>query len=362
VKRLPFRLCLSACVLGALLGPRPACAYLGGFEEQDGYRIPMNGQILSSSLAGDVQFYLDNVDANGYTGVVPVGAYPNTLGDGTHGADLSRYNAGQYGTNHSGPGGTAADIADNTGLWQALAGGRLNEDATAPYYFGSDLIRDHVVAYRYTLAHAGSQSLSLFAAEANLSYSYSLDSRDLNGIDPTSTAAMSIQMSFWLNPTDWDDPDTGNIMGLSLRDAADQSVLEIGYTGDNLLQYRLAGGGAWQTTAYQLGSLGWSEISLILDTAADTASLSVRAFDDGSSSLGASNDVLTSQSLGLDAGALTGLQWDLQGGALNNGAVSYIHYFDDFSFTLSPVPEPGSLALTGLAVIALLLPRRRQFI
>lgn len=360
MKRLPSRLCLLACVLGALLGPRPASAYLGGFEEQDGYRIPMNGQILSGFLAGDAQFFLNNVDANGYTGVVPLGAYPNTLGDGTHGPDLSRYNAGQYGTNHGGPGGTAADITDNTGLWRALAGGRLSEDVAAPYYFGSDLTRDHVVAYRYTLAHTGSQSLSLFAADTNLSYAYSLDSRDFNGASPASTAAMSIQMSFWLNPTDWDDPDTGSIMSLSLRDAADQSVLEIGYTGDNLLQYRLPGSGSWQTTAFQLGSLGWSEISLILDTAADTASLAVRAFDDGSSTLGSSHGVLTSQSLGLDAGALTGMQWDLRGGALNNGAVSYIHYFDDFSFTLSPVPEPGSLSLAGLAIIALLLPRRRR--
>jgi len=78
--------------------------------------------------------------ANGYTGVVPLGAYPNALGDFTHGVDLSRYNAGQCAPNDGGPGGMASDIIDNSALWQVLAGagGRLNEDADAPHYYGTN--------------------------------------------------------------------------------------------------------------------------------------------------------------------------------------------------------------------------------
>lgn len=355
---------LCACALGAVLWPQTAGAYLGSFEEDDGYRMALNGQIASAFFAGDAQYYLNNNPAAGYTNVVPQGAYPNSLGDGFHGPDLSRYNAGQYGTSNGGPGGTAADIADNTGLWRALAGGRLSEDANAPYYYGDYLYRDQVVAYRRTsFAHTGVQSLSLFAAEANLSYSYSLDSRDLGGINPASTAASLIQMTFWVQPTDWDDEDSGgNMMGLSLRDAANQSVFEVGYTADNHLQYRLPGG-AWVTTTDLLGSQGWSEITVMLNTAADTASLSVRAYNDTLHNLGISEVVLDNQSLGMDAGALTDLQFDLRGGSLDNGAVSYIHYFDDFSFSAvsaTPVPEPGGAMLVMLAGAGALGRRKRM--
>lgn len=353
---------LYACTLGAMLCSQDARAYLGGFEEQDGYRIPLNGQISSGSFAGDAQFYFDNNPANGYTGVVPWGSYPNTFSDGTNGPDVTRYNAGQFGTNNGGPGGVAADIPDNTGLWKALSGGRLNEDADAPYYYGSQFARDQIVAYRNTMPHGGSQTLNLMAMDQSLSYTYSFDSRDFGGTAPASTIAAAIQMSFWVKPSDWDDPDTGNMLGMSLLDAANQPVFQFGYTGDNFLQYRLSGG-AWQTTAYQIGSGGWSEISVVLNTAANTASLSLMAFNDSTSQLGSNIDVLTGQSLGVISGALTGLQWDLRGGSLSNGAVSYIHSFDDFSFVVTPVPvpvpEPGCVMLLLLSVVLLQAPRRR---
>lgn len=339
--------------------------FLGSFEEADGYRIPLTGQISSGSYAGDAQFYLNNNAANGYTQVVPLGAYPNTMGDGDggwHGPDVSRYNAGQYGTTNGGPGGTAQDIPDNSGLWQALAGGRLNEDAAAPYYYGSQLVRDHIVAYHYLYSRTGSQSLNVFAAESNLRYSYALDSRDLGGMNPTATANALVQMSFWVTPTDWDDDDTGNIMGLSLHDAMNQSLVEVGYTGDNYLQYRLPGvDGAWQTTGYKLGTTNWSEITVAVDALANTASLMVRAYSDTLASLQATVVVLNGANLGVDADALTSLVWDVRGGTLDNGAASYIHYFDDFSFAVTPgvpVPEPGSTLLAALGL--LWLSRRRR--
>lgn len=355
------RLCLYAGIIGAMLWPQDAHAYLGSFEEQDGYRVPMNGQILSGYLAGDAQYYLNNNMANGYTGVVPVGAYPNTLGDGTNGPDVSRYNAGQYGTNSYGPGGGAADIADNSGLWKALSGGRLYEDATAPYYYGSQYDRNQIVAYRNTMPHTGSQTLNLMASDQSLSYLYTMDSRDFGGISPASTEGLLVRMSFWVKPSDWDDPDTGNILGLSLLDAANQSVFEVGYTGDNFLQYRLSGG-AWQTTAYQMGTLGWSEITVALDTLNNTASLGISAYNDANSLLGSSSSVINSLSLGLSSGAITGLQWDLRGGTLDNGAISYIQSFDDFNFSVAsvtPVPEPGGVVLVLLAAALLHAPRRR---
>lgn len=359
MKIIPRRSCLLACALGTILWPLGARAYLGGFEEQDGYRVPLNGQILSSNLPGDAQFYLNNNAANGYTGVVPLGAYPNNLGDSTNGPDVTRYNAGQYGTNGGGTGGTAQDIPDNSGLWQALSGGRLYEDATAPYYYGSQFIRNQIVAYRNTTPHGGSQTLNLMASSQSLSYLYTMDSRDFGGLSPASTAGMQTQMSFWVKPTDWDDQDTGNIFGLSLLSAANQPMFEVGYTGDNRLEYRLTGG-AWQVTSYSIGTLGWSEITVVLDTQHNTATLELNAYNDSSSLLGGNAIVLSSQAIGVAGGALTALQWDLQGGTLPNGAISYINSFDDFSFSAAAVPEPQAMVLMLAAAFLLCAPRRRM--
>lgn len=338
-----------------------AYAYLGGFEEQDGYRIPVDGQILSAFLTGDAQFYLNNLDANGYTGIVAPGAYPNTLGDGTHGVDLSRYNAGQYGTNNGGAGGTAADILDNSGLWQALSGGRLNEDVDAPYYYGTTFSRDYVQAYRYPGARTGTSVLNLLASDVDLSYSYTLDARDFDGTAPSSTGGSLIQMAFWVCPSDWDDADTDNILGISLRDSMNQTVFKVGYTGDNMLQYQLPGSGIWNTTSVRLGSLGWSELVVILDTVNNTAGIAARGFDDTNATLGDQSYVLSNQALGLDVQSLASLKWDLRGGVLNNGAASFKNYFDDFNFTLTPVlvPEPAGWILTMLALTVLFGPRRR---
>jgi hypothetical protein len=103
---------------------------------------------------------------------------------------------------------------------------------------------------------------------------------------------------------------------------------------------------------------------VILDTLNNTAGIAVSAYDDTTSSLGAQTYVLSNQSLGLDAGALTSLQWDLRGGPLNNGAASFKNYFDDFSFTVSPVlvPEPSSVVQAGIAFLMLMLQRKRRCI
>lgn len=346
-------------VFVVLLGTDSARAYLGGFEENDGYRVPGNGSILDAGFVGDARFYLNNNSANGFTGVVPPGAFPNTLGDATHGPDLSRYNAGQYGTSNGGPGGTAADIADDTGLWRALAGGRIQEDANAPLYNGNMFSRDYVQAYAYPNSRTGSQVLNLLASDVDLSYRYSLDSRDFDGISPTLTNSHLIDLSFWLCPSDWDDPDGSNVLGLSFLDSGGATLLKIGYTGDNFLQYQLAGDLAWTTTAITLGTLGWSELGVEIDTSADTVALTARAWSDAGGTLGAETSVIGTQALGIDAGALTELQWDVEGGVLNNGGIAYKNYFDDFNFTVTPVPEPSGALLVMVAGAGWVMRRRR---
>ncbi|MBK8090781.1 MAG: hypothetical protein IPK32_01955 [Verrucomicrobiaceae bacterium] len=218
--------------------------------------------------------------------------------------------------------------------------------------------RDYAQAYRYTGARSGSQVLNFLAQDVDMRYDYSLDSRDFGGVNPLSTTASLVTMAFWICPADTDDTDPDNVMGLSLRDAIGQTVFEVGYTGENILQYRLAGSSNWVSTGTTTGATGWSEIALVLNTAANTISLSARGYDDLNAVLGGMDTILSDQALGLDADALTELRWDLQGGALNNDGLSYKNYFDDFSITAAPVPEP-SPALATVLGMALMLRRKR---
>jgi hypothetical protein len=63
-------------------------------------------------------------------------------------------------------------------------------------------------------------------------------------------------MAFWLCPSDWDDEDLDNIMCISLRDALGQTVFQVGYTGDKMLQYPTPGSGIWETTSHRMARSG----------------------------------------------------------------------------------------------------------
>lgn len=359
----------SAWVALAAALPMQAYAYLGSFEEGDGYHTPVTvagytniggmGHISSLSIAGDAVFY-NGDPSNGLITWVPPAATPNSTGDGTHGPDVTRYNAGSFGSNNGGPGGLGTDIADDSGLWQAVSGGRINEDAAAPNYNGTAVQgRDHIIAWRYPNPHSGDQVLDVLASEVDLSYDYSIDSRDLNGVDPSLTAQYRTTMSFWFCPTDSDDGFADNVFGLSLRDQSGQSLIEFGYTGDNVLQYRLGNSSLWQTTPVTVGSHGWSQAVLVVDSFNNTASFSASAWDDGAGNL-TSHDFITDVALGVDAGSLETLRWSTKGGMLDAGvgAVAYKNTFDEFQFNAALVPEPGSVSLIALA--GLLALRRRR--
>lgn len=357
-RMLPSRTSLTWFLTLGLLGPvQIASAYLGSFEEADGYRIPGaggSGNIASGFFVGDSQFYLNNTPANGFTGIVAPGAYPNGMGDAKHGADVSRYNAGQYGTGGSGPGGAAADIADNSGLWRALVGGRLNEDAGAPFYTGGQFQRDYIAAYGYSGARTGDQVLNLLAYDQDMRYAYSLDTRDFKGVSPALTSDMRIDMSFWTCPTDADDASMGvNTVGMSLKDSLGQSLISVGYTGDNFLQYRVGNSVAWQTTAIQLGTQGWNEVQVSIDTHSNLISLIARAYSDLDTTLGAETVITEDETIGFDTDNVTEIEWtatDVNG---------FKNFFDDFDFNLAVVPEPSSALMLMLAGFGLLLRQRR---
>lgn len=354
-------LCFGLALLLAGL-PGSTFAFLGGFEEGDGYHTPVTvpgyldisglGMIPSLGIAGDATFYLNNNPLDGFISWVPASAFPTTANDTTHGPDVTRYNAGEFGVNNGGPGGVGIDIADGAGLWTVLAGGRLNEDSAAPFYNGTAFEgRDHIIAWRYPFPHSGFQVLDLLATQVDLSYDYSFDSRDFNGVAPANTGSHQVTMSFWFCPTDSDDGYADNVFGLGILDSGGQTLLEFGYNGDNFLQYRVGGSSLWQTTAVSVGAFGWSNALITIDTLTNAASFSASAWSDGSASLGPQTDFFVGLPLGVDAGSLKTLRWSAEGGVLDagSGAVAHKNTFDDFEFNVAPVPEPGSAWLIALA-------------
>lgn len=362
----PFPLSLLGLLL---LLPISGRAYLGSFEEQDGYHSPVTtagyldvngrGLIPSLSIAGDAVFY-NGDPVNGLISWVAPAATPNSIGDTTHGSDLTRYNAGSFGTNNGGPGGLATDIRDDTGLWQAVSGGRLNDDAAAPNFNGTITQgRDHVIAWRYPNPQDGAQVLDVLASEVDMTYKYSFDSRDFNGTAPSVTSEHQTTMSFWFCPTDSDDGYASNVFGLAVRDNSGQTLIEVGYTGDNELQYRLGNNSLWQSTGVIVGSHGWSQAAITINAFTNTASFSADAWDDNTLT-SSSHDFISDIDIGLNAGSLDSLQWSAKGGLLdaNVGAVAYKNTFDNFQFNVVAVPEPGTAWLIGIG--ALITFRRRR--
>ena len=369
VNYLPFRFLLIPLAV-ALALPTGAHAYLGSFEEDDGYHTPVTvagyldlggmGHIPTLSIVADAVFY-NGDPSNGLISWVPPAATPNSAGDGTHGPDVTRYNAGAFGSNNGGPGGLGTDIGDDTGLWQAVSGGRINEDAAAPNYNGTAIqSRDHIIAWRYPSPHSGDQVMDVLASEVDLTYDYSLDSRDLNGLAPTLTSQYRTTMSFWFCPTDSDDGFADNVFSLSLRDQTGQSLLEFGYTGDNTLQYRVGSSSLWQTTSVSVGTHGWSQAVMTVDAFNNTASFSAVAWDDGTGSL-TSHDFITDAALGVDADSLDTLRWSTEGGVLDvgAGAVAHKNTFDEFQFNAVLVPEPGGAWFVGLGALVALRRKRK---
>jgi hypothetical protein len=55
---------------------------------------------------------------------------------------------------------------------------------------------------------------------------------------------------------------------------------------------------------------------------------------------------------------LTTFRWRLEDGV--SSGLGGKNYFDDFSFVHHPVPEPSTLVLAGLGLIATTLRRRRR--
>lgn len=166
-------------------------AYMGGFESQDGYLPFFN--------------------------------------------DVNTYNAGQYGTNNGGPGGSSASLPLNTGLWS-----RLDPVGGPGSYATGHLWRDRV--YTNSSGASGLASDQGLVLTTNhqgwggnaLHYRYAMDNRDYNGAPVASSANSVVNVSFW-----WCsqlDMNVGNgYFGneFTFRDSANKVAYRLGLTERN---------------------------------------------------------------------------------------------------------------------------------
>lgn len=146
-------LSFRAAVLTAAAGlsiATPAFAWLGGFEPADGY-----------------QGFLNQVQI---------------------------YNAGQYGPNSGYMAMSPTSIPSNSGLWQAISGGSGLAYATG--HFATDR------QYINGVGSVNDQGLVITTHDQGWNgpsqrYRYNVDSQDLGGVAPASTAGQKVTLSFW---------------------------------------------------------------------------------------------------------------------------------------------------------------------
>ena len=286
----------------AVLSAPPAWAYLGGFEAQDGY-----------------------VDGS----VTPL-------------QDVSTYNAGQYGTNASGPGGSATTITPNSGLFV-----KYDQGNVSPGY--GELVAHQAIAY------SGNASLVLRSTSGygdtggdGADYLYSFDSRDFNGISPTAVTSGAIFLDYWMRPqTSFFETGTATTTGFV--NSAGDTIFAVGTLGQGIfdskpfIEWEDANG--WHVTSILGNNASWDHIMLSFNLINQTASFSFYSSLTGQTTLLANNVALAAP-----VDNLAGIHFTAQPNTEENA-------YDNFNVVV--VPEPSSL-LVVLAGAGTCLARRRR--
>lgn len=291
--------------LGLLLLGTSAHAYLGGFEDGDGYQ---DG------------------------GVLPM-------------RDVSSYNAGQYGTNNGGPGGVFTDIAANSGLFYKSDVGRIDDN------YG-ELVAHH------GLAHSGSSGLVLRSTSGfgdtggdGADYRYYFDSRDFNGGTPSAVTTGTIAIDYWACPQTAFFA-LGRVTTTEFFNAAGETVFALGTQGQGgltsqpLIEWYDASG--WHTTSIVGNNSDWDHVMLSFNL--DTGTIDFSYFE---SLTGTTHYVISGAVADRPLNSLAGIRFTA---APNTEKNSY----DDFTIAASAVPEPGSLLLMLAASVPVLMLGRHR--
>lgn len=302
-------LSIATLITVSLMSPNHVLAYLGGFEPVDGYRP-----------------FFD---------------------------DVARYNAGAHGANAGG--GFYSSITPNTGLWKKLQGplfpatgatgnyayatGHQNFDRTNPSTADQAL----VITTNADGWGAGPQE-----------YSYDIDSYDLGGFSPASTAGNQVKISFWscsFIPGIAEGGGLGpNTLAntISFYDSSGNFGFAVGgIQPGTTTDYAAYNVGSWVQSSVAVGTHSYHRWDISLDLAAQTVSIDV--FE--SSVL---TNLVSNAPLINTMNDFTQMRF-LSAPGINNGKVWAL---DDF--TMMMIPEPGSCLLLVCGSLGLALQRRQR--
>jgi hypothetical protein len=326
---------LRACglIVAALALAPPADAYLGGFEQADGYHF--------------------------------IGGLPDNWIDVTH------YNAGQHGANAGG--GSQVPIPYNTGLWKVnsqvgaffpTATLRNFYIGTAPPYPISGSLPPGTTVGAYVIGdHPGGRTGNALGLRnytppgtGRIEYDYTLDTYDFGGIAPASVTSGPVQASFWFWPSDPDPPvqPIQEKLIMSYTDSGGNIGFQWGYARDNSVYWRPGSSGAWNPTGVVADNLQYDGVTVDIDLTSQT--FGINYFDTSTSTNITIVPGLTP--LGASMADFTHIGWSLTDNVLSGpGGWGGKNFFDDFSF--KAVPEPGSVLAASCGLTACLFRRRR---
>ena len=292
------------CLTTTFGTPDTANAYLGGFEQVDGY-----------------------------------GSFLN---------EVSTTNAGAHGANAGG--GALMTIPANSGLWVKLQGPTYPTPGTAggvAYATGHqnwDRLNPGTPAQALVIT-TNADGWSGTAQE----YSYSLDTYDLGGVSPTSTGSDTLEISFWscAQIVGSSDPSAGLGPGtigdtIGFYDSSGNLGFSIGYRQPGTTtDYAATNVGSWVQSSVAVNSSTYHRWDITLDLLNDTVSIDV--FESG-----VLTNLVSGVSLITNMNNLTEMRFESTPGVNN----SKIWSLDDFGFEVHQVPEPSMAGLMCIGALA----------
>jgi len=307
----------AALAIGLSIGAGEASAWLGGFENADGYEPFLNR--------------------------------------------VQEYNAGQYGASSGYLATSPTSITPNTGLWQALSGGFTSGGATS-YATGHQNFDRTFVNTSGASGAASDQGLVLTTGHEGwtgpaLQYQYNLDSQDLGGVNPASTGGQTINLSFWWC-AELPGPELGGSLAdgyfgdeIAFMDASGDTGFVLGLTqrstGDKVTYWD---GSSMVESSIVAASSRFDRWDISLDLANDTFSASYFSFQTSTT-----HNLVTNASMMSAMDEFTAMTFRTSPGVTNAKLMAV----DDFSITTRRIPAPGAAAVFLLGGAAGALRRRR---
>lgn len=153
--------------------------------------------------------------------------------------------------------------------------------------------------------------------------------------------------------------DNADFRGLEMAFGGSNTLpaAQIGWTDENNIAY--FDGSAWQETSLSFDPMSFDGVGILINTLTDTWDLVVERFDNGYVQETVVSGLALANDIDSDFGDITwtvNTDVDDAGTADDNGLAKT--YFDNFTFDVTPVPEP-SVALLGVFGLMGLFIRRR---